>query len=85
MKAAATPSHLGPLAASGWRDTTRVAAADPELWQQIFTSNAAAIAAALERFDSSLAELRQAVARGDTRQLVKLLQQANRNRDALGS
>ena len=33
--AAATPEDLLPLAASGWRDTTRVAGGDPKLWQAI--------------------------------------------------
>jgi prephenate dehydrogenase len=36
--AAATPEKLLPLAASGWRDTTRVAAGDTNLWQPIFAA-----------------------------------------------
>ena len=83
--ASATPLSLGPLAASGWRDTTRVAAAEPDLWQQIFASNHQAVLAALDRFETSLAALRTAVAQGDTTALRDLLEQAKRTRDALGN
>ena len=37
--AAATPSEFLHLTASGWRDTTRVAGGDPNLWQAILTAN----------------------------------------------
>ena len=39
--ALATPKDLLPLAASGWRDTTRIAGGDPELWRAIFDANRA--------------------------------------------
>jgi prephenate dehydrogenase len=83
--ASATPESMGPLAASGWRDTTRVAAADPTLWQQIFTSNDQAVLAALDRFEDSLSALRRAIADGDDAALVKLLTEAKQIRDALGN
>ena len=37
--ALATPKDLLPLAASGWRDTTRIAGGDPEMWRAIFATN----------------------------------------------
>ncbi len=37
--AAATDEKTLPLVASGWLDTTRIAAADAELWRQIFLDN----------------------------------------------
>jgi prephenate dehydrogenase len=83
--AQATPAELGPLAGSGWRDTTRVAAADPELWQQIFAANDTAVLAALGRFEKSLARLRQALADHDEAALVRLLQEAKQTRDAVGN
>jgi prephenate dehydrogenase len=83
--AAATPPALGPLASTGWRDTTRVAAADPTLWQQIFTSNRQAVVAALDRFDGSLSALRQALIEGDDDQLLDLLEQARKTRETIGS
>jgi prephenate dehydrogenase len=85
--AAATPQHLLPLAASGWRDTTRIAGGDPNLWRPIFTSNREQILAALERFEQSIGELRDALSAGDDRRLLEILEQAGKiksKRDALG-
>ena len=83
--AGSTPESMGPLASSGWRDTTRVASADPELWQQIFATNKDPLLAAVNQFDALLTTLRQAIAADDDRQLLELLQQAKQTRDALGS
>ena len=59
--AAATPEKLLPLAASGWRDTTRVAAGDPKLWQPIFATNRQHVLAALDRFVEKIAGLRESL------------------------
>lgn len=83
--ASTAPTSAGPLAAGSWHDTTRVAGAEPELWQQIFFSNDTQVLAAVDRFTTELAALRQAIATGNEAQLVELLQQAKRTRDALGS
>ena len=72
-----------PFAASGFRDTTRIAAGDPELWTAILLQNSAAVMKALAVWDGGLAELRQAVQRGDAASLKKLLQQAKTKREAL--
>ncbi len=47
--AATTPAELVSLAGGGWLDTTRVAAGDPALWQQILLTNQAHVLAALDR------------------------------------
>ncbi|MEX2169532.1 MAG: prephenate dehydrogenase/arogenate dehydrogenase family protein [Pirellulales bacterium] len=82
---ATTPEEYLPLTAGGWQDTTRLAAADPELWRQIFAANRAAVVEAVERFDVSLAALREALRTGDDRRLLQLLQEAKQVRDALGN
>jgi prephenate dehydrogenase len=85
--AAATPERLLPLAASGWRDTTRVAGGDPALWRPIFATNRGPVLAALENFQRSIGKLRDALEQGDDRQLLALLEQAERiksDHDALG-
>ena len=85
--AAATPKTLLPLAASGWRDTTRVAAGDANLWEPIFVANREHVLAALDRFLAKASELREALDHSDNRQLHRILQQAittKRARDALG-
>lgn len=83
--AMATPQQHFPLAAGGLRDTTRVAAGDPELWTQILLDNRENVLAALDGFDRALASFRTALERGDRSRLTKALAKAKRNRDALGS
>jgi len=79
--AAATPEGDLPLVASGWLDTTRVAAGDAELWQQILSSNRAHVLKALARYEGVLASLRRALERGDNAKLVEILAEAKRRRD----
>ena len=43
-----------PVAATGFRDTTRIAGGDPEMWRDIFMTNRKAILVALDRFDDAL-------------------------------
>jgi len=74
-----------PLASTGLRSTTRIAASDSELWAQILLSNSTQALKSLDRFDQSLSALRKAIRQNDTPQLVKLLGQAKRKRDALGN
>lgn len=83
--AAATPASILGLAASGWADTSRIAAADPALWRQIFLSNREAVLAAIDQFDHHLAGLRSAIAEGDEAKLEQLLAEGKRIRDALGN
>jgi prephenate dehydrogenase len=77
-----TPEHV-PFTATGFRDTTRIAAGDPELWTEILLQNSSAVIGALESWEIGIARLRMALARGDAASLKKLLQQAKTNRDAL--
>ncbi|MEM9659393.1 MAG: prephenate dehydrogenase/arogenate dehydrogenase family protein [Planctomycetota bacterium] len=79
-----TPEEWLQLAASGWADTTRIAAADPGLWLQIFRQNRAAVLDALTRFEHQLTALHQALRTGDDQQLSSILNEAKRMRDALG-
>jgi prephenate dehydrogenase len=83
--AAATPAAARPLTAGGWRDTTRVAAGDPELWTDILLDNAAAVAGQLDAVATGIDQLRQAIAAGDRETLIHLLTLAKESRDALGS
>jgi prephenate dehydrogenase len=53
------------LAAGGFRDVTRVAASNPEIWLDICDENRDAIATALEGFAGRLLELRDLVKRQD--------------------
>lgn len=85
--AAATPTDLLPLTASGWRDTTRVAGGDPELWQAIFTANRERVLEAIDQMDQALGSLRESLEQGDNESLRSILETAarrKRERDALG-
>ncbi len=83
--AATVPEHYFRLIGTGLLDTTRIAAGDPELWNQIFTLNRDNVLAALKDFGQQLAALQAAIERGDEESLKQLLSEAKRNRDALGS
>ena len=53
------------VAARGFRDTTRIAAADPVMWEEIFLDNREALAASLEVYRKSLDGLADLIVRGD--------------------
>jgi prephenate dehydrogenase len=83
--AAATPRDWLRLAATGWSDTTRIAASDPQLWSQIFSQNRDAVLDALKQFEACLGQLRDALQGGDDAELIARLQAAKGIRDALGN
>jgi prephenate dehydrogenase len=74
--AAATPPEARRFTAGGWRDTTRIAAGDPDLWADILLDNAAPVARALSRIAGVTEKMLAALAAGDRRRLVSLLTRA---------
>lgn len=72
-----------PMVGSGWRDTTRVAAGDPEMWTAICQQNAPAILGALEVFTGQLRRLTLAIEQQDASQIRELLARAKTIRDQL--
>jgi prephenate dehydrogenase len=85
--AAATPSELLQLTASGWRDTTRIAGGDPKLWQAILVANRARVLEAIDLLDEMLTKVRETLDEGDYESLMSILEAAakkKRDRDALG-
>lgn len=83
--AASVADENWPLSAGGLRDTTRIAASDPELWSQILLTNRDEVLKALERYQQSLDGLRDALRQSDKTRLLELLQEAKRKRDAVGN
>ncbi len=83
--AGVTPVGILNLTAGGFRDTTRVAAGDPDLWAAIFAANRDAVLGATDQFLQRMMEFRRAVADGDHAALVRWLAEGKRVRDALGS
>jgi prephenate dehydrogenase len=84
MARTVSPADL-PFAGGGLRDSTRIAAGDPGLWRAILLQNRSAVLAALGTFAASLEELCRAVENDDAETLDRILSDAKRQRDALGS
>ncbi len=82
---ACTPPEWLPLAATGWADTTRIAAADPELWTAIFSQNKSAVSETLAGLIEQLSKLQTELNEENWPQIHDTLQQAKRIRDALGN
>ena len=73
------------LTSSGFCDTTRIAACDPDLWTAILISNADEIVQSIDELNDKLSEFSEAIANRDATTLKNLLQLAKTNRDNLGS
>ncbi len=83
--AATTPSEYLDCTAGGWRDCTRIAAADCKLWEEILLANAELTIAAIDQFELQLQEFKQALKTRDADALTKSLSKGKQHRDALGS
>jgi prephenate dehydrogenase len=71
------------FAARGFKDTTRIAAADPDMWADIFLANRTALGASLGAFRQALAELEGAIAGGSREELRALLARVKTARETL--
>lgn len=71
------------LAAGGLRDTTRVAAGDPDLWVPILMENADNLDPLLAALAAGAEGLRSALARGDTAAVRDILERGRRFRSGL--
>lgn len=76
------PPEHAPLVASGFRDATRLAGSDPQLWRSIFDANRPALLEAVAGFKQHFAALEAALRTGNNAALVELLQQGKVSRDA---
>ena len=71
------------LAARGFRDTTRIAAGDPDMWTEIFLANRDALAVGVEAFRAALAELERAIDAGGAEALRAALARIKATRERL--
>lgn len=83
--AAATPTKLLPLVASGWCDTTRIAGGSAELWLQILDENREPVLHALRHYGRALDDWIEALQNGDQAHLEELLQTGKKIRDSVGN
>jgi prephenate dehydrogenase len=78
--AVAVPIELLPLAAGAYRDGTRVAGSDADLWAGIFLANRSHLIDALTEFDLSLNRFRDALRDDDMAALVRWWEEARSRR-----
>ena len=69
------------VSSSGFRDVTRLASGDPEMWRDILLTNRSAILSALDRFSVDTAALRELIDQGDVEAIEKFLTRAKTRRD----
>jgi cyclohexadieny/prephenate dehydrogenase len=70
------PIGAGELAGSGFRDFTRIAQSDAELWGEILSLNSKALAGPLSHFSKAVSELAEALEKEDGEALERILTQA---------
>ena len=83
--ASATPETYLNLVAGGWRDMTRIAAADVELWRQILQDNQQNVLEQLQDVRRTIQEFETALSSNDQASLMRLLTAGKQRRDALGN
>jgi prephenate dehydrogenase len=73
---AAAPTGAGELAGAGFRDFTRIARSDPELWAEILCANQKALAGPLHEVARRLDELSRAIESGDGDSILRFVADA---------
>lgn len=68
------------LAGSGFRDFTRIAASDPNVWRDILIANKQELLTQTQKFRESLDAMEQAIQKGDTSGLEAMIRQASDGR-----
>ena len=69
------------FAAGGFRDFTRIASSNPEMWNDICISNRDALLAVLEQFETHLSKIKKAISDNDSEQLLEIFRRAKKARD----
>ncbi len=72
-----------PLLAGGFRDTTRIASGNPEMWRDICIQNRDHIQAVIDRFTESISEISELISAGNDSALTDLFSATKLFRDDL--
>ena len=78
----AVPAEMICLSAGGLKDTTRIAASNPDLWSGIFLSNRKDVLRSLSVFEKSLRRLKKAISGKQKNNLLRFLHQAGDKRNS---
>ncbi len=68
-------------AAGGFRDFTRIASSDPQMWHDICLANREQIVKIMELFREDLARVQEAIATGDSQTVLRIFTDAQHARD----
>lgn len=71
-----TKQEVIKYSASGFRDMTRLAAQDPDMWRDVFLNNQEAILEMLQRFSEDLSRLQRAIRWGEAETLEDLIRRS---------
>ncbi|MHB1453333.1 MAG: prephenate dehydrogenase/arogenate dehydrogenase family protein [Saccharofermentanales bacterium] len=75
--------RLRTIAAGGFRDATRIASSDPDLWADILCDSGETVAGLLDRYIGSLTNLKQRLEEKDRGALLKVFESAKEYRDGM--
>lgn len=82
IKSPTATDHKG-FSAGSYKDLTRVAWLNPEMWAELFLSNKDNVLKELDFFIESLKEYREAIEQNDSSRLIKLLDDGKKCKEAI--
>lgn len=74
-------SEILRYAAGGFRDFTRIASSDPQMWTDIFYANRTQVLQSIDAFQEHLHQLREAISQGNRSRMSKIVNRAKLARD----
>lgn len=74
-------SHMHLLAANGFKDTTRIAASSPEVWEQICSTNTDSITQLLGKYINMLTDVKSSLENNSTEDINELFSISKKYRD----
>lgn len=77
-------AFLPELAAGGFRDITRIASSNPEMWQDIFQHNGEQMSRLLQDWINEMVTLKEFLDKNSKEEMITYLQEAKKYRDGLG-
>lgn len=75
--------HLERYTGDSFRDLTRIAKINDEMWSELFLANRPALLAEMDQFEAQFHRLREQLARGDTQGMRDMMRASTRRRKAL--
>jgi prephenate dehydrogenase len=69
------------FAAGGFRDFTRIASSNPQMWRDICIANKEALSSMMEAFAGEMSDLADTIRRADGAHLLEIFDRAKRARD----